>query len=1734
MRDEDERNPFNDPKLYPYMIFIVSQRKQIVTSVLGILKKEFPEQPTLVIKETDDIYSKLVAEASGILILDWDSPGVKGKRICQEIHNKIANSIIPILALYDPDSTARKKSAMLSSSVDLMLELPVRKQDFVAQIRTLLRMEKLDTRQFTNPEATVVVTWEFKNDYPIPILVSPNVAEISGVSSSQFMNRDVDFVKMIHPDDKDRVVENLMAYRDSDRVQNVQRFRIRNAFGQEQWVRDLTIRMGNENNTFVSYLTDITETVDLSRDLTRKEMLIRNVLKQSREGILVTDESGLLIEWSQGMETILGVQAKDVLGKPVWDIQTKFIPEDRKSKKSHDYYKKQIAQMLKTGDRTTVKGPLDIRVINLSGEERFLSQTMSLFKTAMGFGLVGFFRDQTDEIKTSRNLEETRKRYATLFQASPDGFILEDKNGNIMDCNPASSRILGYRKDQLIGMNVRELVPDEVQSEVEKNINNVLTEGILSHNVKNIRPDGSHVVLELHEVKVPLPSGEDGILVIHRDITERMKAERELSQRDKILSVITEAAESLLHAESWSDPIDNILQNLGEAISATRVALTEDAGSKSEERRSFIRSLWHIRGFGFKSRSKILDHKKRHIAQWDDRLEQGKIVAVRKSQAIDFEKLYFDENRTKSVLIIPIFLGTSYWGCLWFDDGKIERKWTDVEVEALRISANLLAGYIQRSITDTALNRVAESISITAEDNFFESMVSELCNVLECDAGFVGIISREDHEKIETTVFVKDGKIADQLVYDLEGTPCKQVLNHELEHYTTDIIEKFPNDEFLRDEHIHSYCGVPLFDSKQNPLGVIVVMSRSTIKNSWLVESLLKVFAVRAGAELERRIAYETIRFSEEKFRMAFKTSPDAVNINRLSDGMYVEINEGFTAITGFTWEDVDGKTSHEINIWYNPEDRKRLVDGLMKNGVYNNLEAKFRFKDGRIHTGLMSARVINMKGEPHILSITRDIDERKQNEIWLRESEARYRKLVDQAPVGIGIHAEGVWRFINMEAVKMLGYQSWDDLLGKPVLDVMHPDSKDDAKARIIEMAKTGKPVPIVEEKLIRKDGSTLYALVSSTPIQYKGENAFQVSAVDITPLKQAESEIQILSEAVQQSISSIVITDLNGNIEYVNPKFTEVTGWSGSEAIGQNTNILKSGNTTDQEYKELWSTILSGKVWDGEFYNKKKDGTLYWEHTIIAPVVDSNSEIQHFLAVKEDITEKKATLAKLEESEAKFRSLFEESLDTIYLSTPDGRILDINPAGESLLGYSRDELLGLNAGQLYADRQDRENFIQLMKDNGFVRDYKVDLRKKDESTITCLITSKAVKAGEDATPVYSGLIHDISDRERDRQRLEEALLRAQEGERVKTLFLANMSHEIRTPLNSVLGFVELLRKDQDLSSDEERDEVIDIIQASGERLMRTVHEILDISQIEAGTFSLKPEDLNLNDLISQVIKEHSQTIKMRDLDLLNLSEIQRPMVHGDKESLLKAISNLVDNAIKYTPSGTIKLHLKTEESNYALYIKDSGIGISSDYMEHMYDVFSQESTGFTKKFQGLGLGLSITKRCLDMNGVQISVESEKDVGTTFRLEFQPLVEEEVPGSENALEIESPESDGFLGSVIVVEDDPSTQLLMEYFLKSRYHLYYAVSVKEAKDLLKKVEPKTVLLDVTLAGQEDGLQLVKDMRNSDQWKHIPVIALTAHAFVTDRERCLKAGCDDYFAKPVKQAVLLDRIRELNS
>ncbi len=266
------------------------------------------------------------------------------------------------------------------------------------------------------------------------------------------------------------------------------------------------------------------------------------------------------------------------------------------------------------------------------------------------------------------------------------------------------------------------------------------------------------------------------------------------------------------------------------------------------------------------------------------------------------------------------------------------------------------------------------------------------------------------------------------------------------------------------------------------------------------------------------------LKESEEKFRLSFKTSPDSININTL-EGRYIEINEGFTMLTGYNESEALGKLSSELDIWDKPKDRERLIAGLLKDGTVTNLEAEFRVKDGTLKTALMSARIIKINDEPHILSITRDISERKK-----------------------------------------------------------------------------------------------------------------------------FEDSLKTLSWAVEQSPASIVITDTIGRIEYVNRKFTELTGYSANDAIGLTPSVLKSGYTSKEEYKKLWDTILSGKEWQGVFCNLKKNGEKYWETAFISPITNEKGEIIHFVAVKEDITEKRdqerKTLSYIVEAEERERNRFSREL--------------------------------------------------------------------------------------------------------------------------------------------------------------------------------------------------------------------------------------------------------------------------------------------------------------------------------------------------------------------------------------------------------------------------------------------------------------------------------------------------------
>jgi two-component system cell cycle sensor histidine kinase/response regulator CckA len=419
--------------------------------------------------------------------------------------------------------------------------------------------------------------------------------------------------------------------------------------------------------------------------------------------------------------------------------------------------------------------------------------------------------------------------------------------------------------------------------------------------------------------------------------------------------------------------------------------------------------------------------------------------------------------------------------------------------------------------------------------------------------------------------------------------------------------------------------------------------------------------------------AHRALRDSEEKYSKAFHISPDAVNINRVSDGVYFAVNEGFTRITGYTHGDVIGRpsTSKDLSIWVSDADRKRLVDGLRRDGEVVGLEAPFRCKNGKIITGLMSARTLTIDGEECILSITRDITDRKNAERALYVSHAALKSLVDSLPEAIiALDKDDLVRVWNPVAEKIFGWTA-KEVVGKPYPLVPHEKAEEFRNS----IAKILSGERLVEHETVRerKDGTLVDVRVSTALIpDAEGGPPLKLAMItDITEWKKDQMQLRQLSRVVEQSVSSIVITDLEGNIVYVNPKFTRLTGYTLEESIGKNPRILKSGATPPEEYKQMWDTIRSGGEWRGEFHNRKKNGELFWESALISPIKDPAGVVTHYLALKEEITEQKEMERRIREMEKM------ESLGTLAggVAHDFNNILGIILGHVSLLEIRRNE---------------------------------------------------------------------------------------------------------------------------------------------------------------------------------------------------------------------------------------------------------------------------------------------------------------------------------------------------------------------------------------------------------------------------------------------------------------------------
>ena len=369
---------------------------------------------------------------------------------------------------------------------------------------------------------------------------------------------------------------------------------------------------------------------------------------------------------------------------------------------------------------------------------------------------------------------------------------------------------------------------------------------------------------------------------------------------------------------------------------------------------------------------------------------------------------------------------------------------------------------------------------------------------------------------------------------------------------------------------------------------------------------------------------------AENMFQLVFETGPEAMFITRLQDGLIAEVNENFTLYTGFAKEEAIGKTTISLGIWHNKMDRERLVHDLTERGDNENLEAMIRKKDGTIFTSLISAKIMDINGTPHLISVFRDISHRKLTENALRKSEEKFKAIANYTAnleTWIGVDGEVIW--VNPAVERYTGYSEEETINTKSfILTITYPDDlkkvEDELELALKGIEDSGEDI---EFRCIRKDGTVFWISVNWHSVEdiYGDFAGIRMSGKDISKGKIAEEDVKVLSQAVEQSPAVIVITDINGRIQYVNKKFIEITGYSSQEVIDKNPRILNSGLLPSEFYENLWSTILSGNEWRGEFHNKKKNGEFYWESASISPIFDEAGNIEKLLAVKEDITQRK-----------------------------------------------------------------------------------------------------------------------------------------------------------------------------------------------------------------------------------------------------------------------------------------------------------------------------------------------------------------------------------------------------------------------------------------------------------------------------------------------------------------------------
>jgi two-component system, sensor histidine kinase and response regulator len=744
-----------------------------------------------------------------------------------------------------------------------------------------------------------------------------------------------------------------------------------------------------------------------------------------------------------------------------------------------------------------------------------------------------------------------------------------------------------------------------------------------------------------------------------------------------------------------------------------------------------------------------------------------------------------------------------------------------------------------------------------------------------------------------------------------------------------------------------------------------------------------------------------------------------------------------------------------------------------------------------------------------------------------------------------------GIITYVNAAAVRMLGWSA-ADLIGK------------NAHAAIHHMRANGAPYPQNEcqlfialtqgdalhgeDHVVHRDGHCIPVSFGARPLRLKGELAGSLlSFQDITERLAARSRLRLQQAALDAAANAIVITNRDGMIDYVNPAFTQTTGYSAAEAIGQSTSMLRSGVHDNAFYRALWQTLLSGKPWEGELINRRKSGELYPEQMTVTPIID-NGVIAHFVAIKRDISEDVRTRTQLKLIE----SAIGETNQGIHIMDatphPDGPLIQYVNAGFCrITGYSAQQCLGQRLSFLRSPHTTPDEIAQIRQAiaQGDSLTQEVSYQRRDGTSYVGELHLSPVHNEQAQLTHYIGVLTDIGLRKQAEAALRDARDQALENSRLKSEFLSTMSHEIRTPMNGIVGMTNLLL---DTQLNAEQREFADMLHDSAQVLMDIINDILDFSKIEAGKLEIELARFDLAQVLQSSVVMLGNKAREKSLTLSCQIDPSLPRrLMGDPTRLRQVVLNLVGNAVKFTETGSVTLRARqvnaVSGNMLRIDVNDTGIGIADTTQERLFQSFTQADSSTTRRYGGTGLGLAICKRLVELMGGRIGVHSVLGQGANFWFTL-PLLPADAEHSHELTKLTDPpaitssvpphpDTPPTRQHLLLAEDNEINQRVAELLLT---RLGYTLDIVDNGQLALEAVVRSlsgtgpvyaaVLMDCQMPVM-DGLEATAAIRCAEMagQARLPIIALTANAMQGDRERCLAAGMDDYLSKPLQPKLL---------